>query len=240
MRSWVSIYRFKKERWLHPKKLMSNWICDCQLIGETGPHGLSVSGSASQILACCHHLYCGSSLRLWIFHGKHLTPFPESIFFLIETLGLECHRGVKLVCGPKANDGIYDAPVDDIRWIFSFLTRELLCPPWLIKRWCVLSLLLAVKRSALSVAFCWVEECFQSTQSVRCVLTNCDRFLCLISEELKWLSRGESAWISSVLDIAISIFHCPLTFSSWYLSCFHLCLISPSSLTKVFLVQVNF
>lgn len=158
---------------------------------------------------------------------------PRKFFFFFPDRNpgvRECHRGVKLVCGPKANDGIYDAPVDDIRWIFSFLTRELLCPPWLINRWCVLSLLLAVKRSALSVEFCWVEECFQSTQSLCCVLTNCDWFLCLISEDLKWLSRGESAWISFVLDIAISIFHCPLTFSSWS----SLLLISLSSFTFLF------
>lgn len=144
----------------------------------------------------------------------------------------ECHRGVKSVCGPEAKYRIYDALVDDIRWIFSFLTGELLCPPWLINLWAVLSLLSLLKRSVLSVAFCWGEKWFQSTQSESCVLTNCDWFPHLISVELGWLSRGESAWISSVLNTAFSILHCPLTSSECYLSCFYLCQVSRSSLAK--------
>lgn len=125
----------------------------------------------------------------------------------------ECHRGVKSVCGPRAKDGIYDAPVDDIRWIFSFLSGEPLCPPPLINRRAALSLLSLLKRPVLSVAWRRVEKWFQSAQSASCVLTNCDRFPCLISVELEWLSRGESAWISSVLNAAFSILHCPLAFS---------------------------
>lgn len=173
---------------------MSKSICEWQLMGEIGQRVLSVSVSASQILACCHHLYCGSALRLWIFHGKHLTPCPEryfKVFFSDRNPGVrECHRGVKSVCGPEAEDRIYDALVDDIRWIFSFLTWELLCPPRLINLWVVLTLLSHLKRSVLSVAFCWGEKWFQSTQSQSCVLTNCDRSLHLISVELGWLSRG--------------------------------------------------
>lgn len=181
-------------------------ICKWQLIGQ---RGLSVSASASQILACCHHLYCGSALRLWIFHGKHLTPCPEryfKVFFSDRNPGVrECHGGVKSVCGPQAKDRIYDAPVDDIRWIFSFLSGEPLCPPRLINHWAVLSLLSLLKRSVLSAAFCWVEKWFQSAQSASCVLTNCDRFSRLISVELEWLSKGRvggSAWISSVINAA--------------------------------------
>lgn len=40
-----------------------------------------------------------------------------------------CHGSVKSVCGLEAKDRIYDARVDDIRWIFSFLTEALLPPP---------------------------------------------------------------------------------------------------------------
>lgn len=181
---------------------MSKSICEWQLMGEIGQRGLSVSVSASQILACCHHLYCGSALRLWIFHGKHLTPCPEryfKVFFSDRNPGVrECHRGVKSVCGPEAKDRIYDAPVDDIRWIFSFLTGELLCPPRLINLWAALSLLSLLKRSVLSVAFCCVEKWFQSSHSAIYVLTNCDLFPRLISVELEWLSRG------SLLGLALS------------------------------------
>lgn len=151
--------------------------------------------SASQILACCHHLYCGYALRLWIFHGEHLTPCPERyfkvFFFSDRNPGVrECHRGVKSVCGPEAKDRIYDAVVDVIRWIFSFQTGELLCPPPLINLWAALGVLSLLKRSVLSVAFIWVEKWFQSTQRASCVLTNCDRFLCLISAEREWQSSG--------------------------------------------------
>lgn len=165
----------------------------------------------------------------------------QGFFFSDRNPGVrECHRGVKSVCGPQAKDRIYDAPVDDIRWIFSFLSGEPLCPPQLINHWAVHSLLSLLKRSVLSVAFCWVEKWFQSAQSASCVLTNCDRFLRLISVELEWLSRGESAWISSVLNAAFSILHCPLAFSSRYLSCFHLCQVSPSRLTKAYLCNSSF
>lgn len=143
---------------------------------EIGQRGLSVSVSASQILACCHLLHCCSALRLWIFHGEHLTPCPERYFkvFSDRNPGVrECHGGVKSVCGPQAKDRIYDAPVDDIRWIFSFLSGEPLCPPRLINHWAVHSLCHSSKD--LSVAFCWVEKWFQSPQSASCVLTNCDR-----------------------------------------------------------------
>lgn len=159
--------------------------------------------------------------------------FQGFFFFSDRNPGVrECHRGVKSVCGPEAKDRIYDALVDDIRWIFSFLTWELLCPPRLINLWAVLSLLSLLKRSVLSVAFCWGEKWFQSTPSESCVLTNCDRFLHLISVELGWLSRGESAWISSVLNTAFSILHCPLTSSECYLSCFYLCPVSLSRLAN--------
>lgn len=67
--------------------------------------------------------------------------FQGCFFFsLIETLGLESVTETwSQSVAPEAKDRIYDAPVDDIRWIFSFLTRELLCPPQLINHWAVLS-----------------------------------------------------------------------------------------------------
>ena len=48
----------------------------------------------------------------------------QGFFFPIETLGLQCHTGMKSVCGPQAKDRIYDALVDDIRWIFSLVSRD--------------------------------------------------------------------------------------------------------------------
>lgn len=109
----------------------------------------------------------------------------------------ECHRGVKSVYGPQAKDRIYDALVDDIRWIFSFLSGEPVCPPQLINHWTVHSLSSLLERSVS--AFCWVEEWFQSAQSTSCVLTNCDRFPHLISVELEWLSGG-----GNLLGLAVS------------------------------------
>lgn len=42
----------------------------------------------------------------------------------------ECHGGVKSLCGPEAEDGIYDAAVDVIRWIFSSSAGGAgFCPP---------------------------------------------------------------------------------------------------------------
>lgn len=49
--------------------------------------------------------------------------FQGLFFFSDRNLGVRrCHEGVKSVCGPEAEDGIYDAAVDVIRWIFSSST----------------------------------------------------------------------------------------------------------------------
>lgn len=125
----------------------------------------------------------------------------------------ECHRGVKSVCGPEAKDRIYDAPVDDIRWIFSFLTGELLCPPRLINRWAALSLLSLLKK------ICFVCGILLSREMIS-ISSQCN--LCF--DKLRPVSppdqrragmtkQGESNWVSSVLNTAFSILHCPLTFS---------------------------
>lgn len=137
------------------EKLTWKWICEWQLVmGEIGQCGLSISVSASQIRACCHLLYCGSALRLWIFHAEHLTPCPEryfKFFFPVRNPGVrECHRGVKSVSSPQAKDRIYDALADDIRWIF-FFTAEPLCPPWLINHWAVDGFVSLLKRSVCGV-----------------------------------------------------------------------------------------
>lgn len=95
--------------------LTSKSICEWQLMGEIGQRGLNLSDSASQILACCHHLHCGSALRLWIFHGQHLTPCPERYFSFFFSAphrnpGVRvCHGSVKSVSGLEAKDRIYDA-----------------------------------------------------------------------------------------------------------------------------------
>lgn len=194
----------------------SKSICEWQLMGEIGQRGLNLSDSASQILACRHHLHCDSALRLWIFHGQHLTPCPERYFNsppLEETLGLECvTEAWSQSVASRQRIGFMMSGVDDIRWTFSFLTQELLPPP-LINHWTVLSLLSLLKRSALSVTFYWVEKWFQSTQGGSRVLTNCGHFPRLNSVALEWLSRGESVGISCILNTAFSIFHCPLAFS---------------------------
>lgn len=145
---------------------------------------------------------------------------PRKIFQLfffapppIETLGLECvteawSQSVAL----RQGIGFVIHGVDDIRWTFSFVTQEPLPPP-LINRWTVLSLASRLKRSVLSVTFCWVEKWFQSTQSGSRVLTNGGQSPRLNSVALEWLSRGESAGISSVLNTAFSVLRCPLAFS---------------------------
>lgn len=190
-------------------------------------------------------LYCGSALRLWIFHGKHLTPCPERyfkvFFFSDRNPGVrECHRGVKSVCGPQAKDRIYDAPVDDIRWIFSFLSGEPPLSSATDKPLSCSQFVVTPQKICFVCGILLSREMISICSSASCVLTNCDRFPRLISVELEWLSRGESAWISSVLNAAFSILHCPLAFSSRYLSCFHLCRVSPSSLTKARLCNSSF
>lgn len=222
MLRWIYIRRLKGSNDsrlcdICQRKLMWKWICEWQwVMGGIGHRGLSVSVSASQILACCHLLYCGFALRLWIFHGKHLTPCPERylkfFFFPDRNPGVrECHIGVKSLGGPQVKNRIYDAPADDIRWIFSFLSREPLCPPRLINHWAVHSLLLLLERSVCGVllhremiSIC--SECMLCFDKLWTVSR-------LISVKLEWLSRGESAWISCVLNAAFSILHCPLAFS---------------------------
>lgn len=161
--------------------LTSKSICEWQLRGEIGQRGLNLSDSASQILACRHHLHCGSALRLWIFHGPHLTPCPERYFNFfppprpIETPGLECvTEAWSQSVASRQRIGFMMRGVDDIRWTFSFLTQELLPPPPpLINHWAVLSLLSQLKRSVLFATFRWVEKWFKSTQNGIRVLTNC-------------------------------------------------------------------
>lgn len=78
----------------------------------------------------------------------------------------ECHAVTESVRGPRAVDGVSDALVDDIRWIFSLGSRRLLCLPWLMNRW-------AVGVSLLLLMF----SCYTGTSvSDCCVLTNCDHF----------------------------------------------------------------
>lgn len=149
--------------------LTSKSICEWQLMGEIGQRGLNLSDSASQILACRHHLHCGSALRLWIFHGPHLTPCPERYFNFFppssdRNPGVRvCHGSVKSVCGLEAKDRIYDArgwwhQVD----IFvpdpgaSSSSSSSTDKPSLT----VLSLLSQLKRSVLSATFRWVEKWF--------------------------------------------------------------------------------
>lgn len=141
-------------------------------------------------------------------------------FFLIETLGLESvTEAWSKSEAPRRRIGFMMHRLMTSGGYFLFLRGEPLCPPRLINHWAVCCHF----SKDLSVAFCWVEKWFQSALSASCVLTNCDRFPHLISVELEWLSRGESAWISSVLNAAFSILHCPLAFSWWDLSCFCLC-----------------
>lgn len=182
---------------------------------EIGQRGLSVSVSASQILAR-HHLHCGSALTLWIFHDVHLTPCPERYFkvfcFPDRKPGVrECHRGVKSVCGPQAKDRIYDAALDDIKWIFSSVIEERLSCPLLKKHWASHSLLLLLERS-VSVLLS-IKTWFQYATGESCVLTKCDQFAASISVKPQWLSRGESGGLA-VLNTAFSILHCPLALAS--------------------------
>lgn len=121
---WVKRLKWRTALFFHGQ-VTSKSICEWQLMGEIGQRGLSVSASASQIPAR-RRLYCGFALAWWIFHGERLTPCPERYFkgfFSDRNPGVrECHGGVKSVCGLEAEDRIYDAVVDVIRWIFSSST----------------------------------------------------------------------------------------------------------------------
>lgn len=137
------------------EKLTWKWICEWQLVmGEIGQCGLSISVSASQIRACCHLLYCGSALRLWIFHAEHLTPCPEryfKFFSLSETLGLESVTEVwsqSLV--PRQRIGFMMHLLMTSGGFF-FFTAEPLCPPWLINHWAVDGFVSLLKRSVCGV-----------------------------------------------------------------------------------------
>lgn len=179
-----------------PRKVMSESICECQLMGEIGQRTLSISVfcKSNPCMPPPPLLWLCSQIMNISWRASDTMPrkiFQGFFFFSDRNPGVrECHRGVKSVCGPEAKDRIYDAVVDVIRWIFSFQTGELLCPPPLINLWAALGVLSLLKRSVLSVAFIWVEKWFQSTQSASCVLTNCDRFLRLISAEREWQSSG--------------------------------------------------
>lgn len=114
-------------------------------------------------------LYCGSALRLWIFHGKHLTPCPERyfkvFFFLIETLGLESvTEAWSQSVAPRQRIGFMMRRLTTSGGYFHSWAESPLCPPRLINHWAVHSLLSLLKRSVLSVAFCWVEKWFQSAR----------------------------------------------------------------------------
>lgn len=181
------------------------WICDWQVVmRETGQCGLSTSISASQILAGCHLVFCGSGLRLWIFHDEHLTPCPERYSFFFFSLRCPevqvCHRGVKSPCGPQAMDRIYNAT---IRWINFF-------PSWL-QRWeilpsfsCSTTVPSAVcwhSLNALSEVFCKGERSnfnqFRGQPVSFQTVTSFPVWLLLSSNDLAVL---ESPWTSSVLN----------------------------------------
>lgn len=170
-------------------QVTSESICGWQLMGEIGQCGLSVADSASQILAR-HRLYCGYALAWWIFHGERLTPCPERYFkgfFSDRNPGVrECHGGVKSVCGPEAEDGIYDAAVDVIRWIFSSSTGgACFCPsPPLINLWAALSATSPPSQIRFRLRGAHLRsDDFNLRQGASCVLTKCERFFCLRSAQ---------------------------------------------------------
>lgn len=103
------------------------WICAWQVVmRESGQCGLNTSISASQILAGCHPVFCGSGLRLWIFHDEHLTPCPGRYSFFFSPRFPKdqvCHRGVKSLCGPEAQDRINTATIMWINYFSSWLLR---------------------------------------------------------------------------------------------------------------------
>lgn len=113
---------------MHLRKLTGKWICEWQQAeGEVGQRGLSVSvflqvkssHVATFLLWLSPYEYFMASI--WHHAQKDISCF----FFPDRNPGVRvCHRGVKSVCVPQAKDGIYDAPLDDIRWIFSFLSGE--------------------------------------------------------------------------------------------------------------------
>lgn len=151
---------------------------------EIGQCGLCVSISASQIHTCCHLLYCGSALRLWIFHGKHLTPCPERyfrvVFFLIETLGLESvTEAWSQPVALRQRIGFMMRRLMTSGGIFSFQSGECLCPPRLINHWAVRRLLSVLERSICGIL---------SSGEMISICAECGQthnwFLFLIREEL--------------------------------------------------------